>query len=145
VTTTGTTGVTGEPERDLARRLVPLAGPATAAAFLAGSAIGGPGAGASAAIGVVAVAANLAAHAASLGWASGVSASAVLLVGVGGYALRIATFALGLLLLDRLAWFSAVAFVAGFVPATLALLAIELRLLAGRRTQADLWYFRERA
>jgi hypothetical protein len=140
-----TTGSTGEPERDLARRFVPLAAPAAAAAFLAGAAIGGPGAGASAAIGVAAVAANLAAHAASIGWAPGVSASAVLLVGVGGYALRIATFALGLLLLDRLAWFSPVAFVAGFVPATLALLAIELRLLAGRRTQADLWYFRERA
>jgi hypothetical protein len=145
VTTTGTTDITGEPERDLARRLVPLAAPVAAAAFLVGSAIGGPGAGASAAIGVAAVAANLAAHAASIGWAAGVSAAAVLLVGVGGYALRIGTFALGLLLLDRLAWFSPVAFVTGFVPATLALLAIELRLLAGRRTQADLWYFRERA
>lgn len=145
MTTTGTTGVTGEPERELARRLVPLAAPAAAVAFLAGLAIGGPGAGASAATGVSAVAANLAAHAASIGWAARVSASAVLLVGVGGYALRIATFALGLLLLDRLDWFSPVAFVTGFVPATLALLAIELRLLAGRRTQADLWYFRERA
>jgi hypothetical protein len=133
-----------EPERELARRLLPLAAPALVVAIALGAAAGGAGAAASAAIGVAAVAANLAAYAASMGWAARISAPAVLLVGVGGYVLRLATFTLGLLLLDRLTWFSPLAFVAAFVPATLALLLLELRLLGGRM-QADLWYFRERA
>ena len=133
---------TVEPERALARRLLPSTVPAVAvAAFVAGL-LGGWGAASSAALAIVAVAGNLVATAASLTWASRISAAAVLMVGVGGYVLRIATFATALLLLDRLAWFSPVAFVAAFVPATIALLAIELKLLGGRM-QPDLWYFRE--
>jgi hypothetical protein len=42
------------------------------------------------------------------------------------------------LLLNRLAWFSPVAFVAAVVPATVALLAFEARVLSGR-LQANLW------
>jgi hypothetical protein len=133
-----------EPERELARRLLPLAAPALVVAIALGAVMGGAGPAASAAIGVTAVAANLVAYAASMSWAARISAPAVLLVGVGGYVLRLATFTLGLLLLDRLTWFSPLAFVAAFVPATLALLLLELRLLGGRM-QADLWYFRERA
>jgi hypothetical protein len=64
-------------------------------------------------------------------------------VGLGGYIVRIATFTVALLLLDRLPWFSPLAFVAAFAPATVAVLVIEMRLLAGRM-QADLWYFPER-
>jgi hypothetical protein len=47
------------------------------------------------------------------------------------------------LLLDRLPWFSPLAFVAAFAPATILLLVVEMRLLAGRM-QGDLWYFPER-
>jgi hypothetical protein len=47
------------------------------------------------------------------------------------------------LLLDRLSWFSPLAFAAAFVPTTIALLVFEMKLLAGRM-QADLWYFPER-
>jgi hypothetical protein len=137
--------ITIEPEREVVRRLLPLTVPALLAAGAAGAAFGGAGTAASAAIAIVVVAANLVAHAASLAWASRISAAAVLLVGVGGYVLRIATFTAGLFLLDGLAWFSPVAFVAAFVPATVAVLVLELRLLGDRRLQADLWYFRSRA
>ena len=133
-----------EPERELARRLLPFSVPALVVASALGAALGGAGAAASAAIAILAVAVNLVTYAASTAWAARISASAVMLVGVGGYVLRIGTFALALTLLDGLAWFSPVAFVSAFVPATLALLVVELRLLGGRM-QADLWYFRERA
>jgi len=133
---------TVEPERELVRRLLPMAVPAAAVAAVVAALLGGAGASVSASIGVAAVAANLVIHAASLAWASRISAAAVMIVGVGGYVLRIALFTTGLVLLDRLDWFSAVAFVAAFAPATLALLVAEMRLLGGRM-QADLWYFRQ--
>ncbi|HET9673121.1 MAG TPA: hypothetical protein VFQ40_09790 [Actinomycetota bacterium] len=133
-----------EPERDLARRLLPFALPVLLVAVSVGSLLDGAGTATSAGIGVLAVAANLVTHAASIAWAARISPAAVMLVGVGGYVLRIATFALALALLDRLAWFSPVAFIAAFVPVTLVLLVVELKLLGGRM-QADLWYFRERA
>jgi hypothetical protein len=131
-----------EPERELVRRLLPLALPALAVAVGAGAAFGGAGAAVSAGLGIVAVAANLVTHARSAAWASRISATAVVVVELGGYVLRIATFTASLFLLDRLAWFSAAAFVAAFVPATAALLVLEMKLLGGRM-QADLWYFRE--
>jgi hypothetical protein len=133
---------TVEPERELVRRLLPLAVPAAAAAAALGALLGGADAAVSATIGIAAVAANLVVNGASLAWASRISAVAVMIVGVGGYVLRIGVFTVGLLLLDRLEWFSAPAFVAAFVPATVALLVVEMKLLGGRM-QADLWYFRE--
>jgi hypothetical protein len=57
---------------------------------------------------------------------------------------RLATLTVALLLLDRLGWFSPLAFAAAFVPTTIALLVVEMKLLAGRM-QADLWYFPERS
>ena len=135
---------TVEPERELVRRLLPMAVPAAAVAATVAALLGGPGASVSAALGIAAVAANLVIHATSLAWASRISAAAVMIVGLGGYVLRIATFTVALLLLDRLVWFSPVAFVAAFVPATIVLLVLELRILGGRM-QADLWYFREHA
>jgi hypothetical protein len=134
---------TVEPERELVRRLLPMAVPAAAVAAAVAALLGGAAASVSAAIGIAAVAANLVIHAASLAWASRISAAAVMIVGVGGYVLRIALFTAGLVILNRLDWFSAVAFVAAFVPATIVLLVMEMRLLAGRM-QADLWYFPER-
>jgi hypothetical protein len=131
-----------EPERELVRRLLPLALPAIAVAAGAGAAFGGAGAAVSAGLGIAAVAANLVAHARSAAWASRISAAAVMVVELGGYVLRIATFTAALLLLDRLGWFSPVAFVTAFVPATAVLLILEMKLLGGRM-HADLWYFRE--
>ncbi|MGH3142325.1 MAG: hypothetical protein ACRDO9_04245, partial [Gaiellales bacterium] len=79
----------------------------------------------------------------SVGWAARISPMLVMAVGLGGYVVRVAAFTVVLLLLNQLAWFSPLAFVAAFVPATIALLAVEMRLLGGRM-QADLWYFPER-
>ena len=135
---------TGEPEHELVRRLLPYSLPALALASLAGGLLGGAGAAWSAGIGVAAVAANFVAYAGSVAWAARTSAMLVMAVGLGGYVVRLAAFTVLFLLLDRLPWFSPLAFVAAFAPATIALLVVEMKLLAGRM-QADLWYFPERS
>ncbi len=135
---------TVEPERELERRLPPFAVPALAVAAAAGAAVGGAGAAWSAGIAIVAVTANFVVYAGSVAWAARTSPILVMAVGLGGYVVRLAVFTVALLLLDRLSWFSPIAFVAAFAPATVALLVVEMRLLAGRM-QADLWYFPERA
>ena len=61
-------------------------------------------------------------------------------VGLGGFVVRLIVIAVAILLLQQLAWFSVVAFVAALVPATIALLVVEMKLLSGRM-QADLWTF----
>jgi hypothetical protein len=134
---------TVEPERELMRRLLPFAIPALAIAAGVGAALDGAGAAWSAAIAIVAVTLNFVAYAGSVAWAARISPMLVMAVGLGGYVVRVATFTVALLLLNRLAWFSPVAFVAAFAPATIALLAVEMRLVGGRM-QADLWYFPER-
>ena len=134
---------TVEPERELVRRLLPFVVPALAIAAGVGAALGGAGAAWSAAIGIVAVALNFVAYAGSVAWAARISPMLVMAVGLGGYVVRVAAFTVALLLLNRLSWFSPLAFVAAFAPATVALLAVEMRLLGGRM-QADLWYFPER-
>jgi hypothetical protein len=126
------------------RRLLPFSVPAIALAAGAGAAIGGPGPAWSSGIAIVAVTVNVVAHAVSIAWAARTSPLLVMAVGLGGYVVRIATFTVALLLLDRLPWFSPLAFVAAFAPATVVVLVIEMKLLAGRM-QADLWYFPERS
>ena len=124
---------TVDPERELMRRLLPFSVPALAVA-----------AGAGAAIGIVVLAMNFVAHAGSMAWAARISPMILLAVGLGGYLVRLAAFTVALVLLDRLDWFSPLAFIAAFAPATIALLVMEMRLLAGRM-QADLWYFPEKS
>lgn len=99
-------------------------------AALAGFAAGGPGAAASAALGVGVVAVNFAVHGWSLAWAAGVSLPAVQAVALGGLVLRMGVVVGMLFALDRTAFFSPLAFGLALVPATLALLAYEARLLA---------------
>jgi hypothetical protein len=132
-----------EPEHELVRRLLPLTVPALVLAAVAGALVGGAGAGWSAAIGIGALAANLVMTGLSLGWAATISPAMLMAVGLGGFVVRLVTFTVALVLLDRLSWFSPIAFAAAFVPATIALLAVELRLIGGRM-QSDLWYFRNR-
>ncbi len=134
---------TREPERELVRRLLPFAVPAIAIAAGAGAAFGGAGAPWSATIAIIVVVLNFVAHAGSMAWAARISPMILMAVGLGGYVVRLAAFTVALVLLDRLTWFSPLAFVAAFVPATIALLVVEMRLLAGRM-QADLWYFPEK-
>jgi hypothetical protein len=101
-------------------------------------AVDGWGAGWSAAIGVAVVTLNHVAHGLSLAWAARISPTMLFAVGMGGFVLRLGTILLILVLLDRLPWFSAVAFVVSVVPATILLLVYEGKLLSGRM-QVDLW------
>ena len=130
-----------EPERELIRRISPFALPVAALAFAAGALIGGASAGWSAAIGIAVVCTNFLAHGASMAWAARISPVMLYAVGLGGFIVRLTVIAIAMLLLQELDWFSVVAFVATLVPATIALLAVEMKLLSGR-LQADLWSFR---
>ena len=131
-----------EPERELVRRLLPFALPACVVAVAAGWFAGGPGTGWSAGLGTVAVAVLFVVSAVSIAWAARIGPEIMIAVGLGGFLVRLAAFTLTLLALDGLAWFSPVAFAAAFIPATIALLVVEMKLVSGRM-QADLWYFRE--
>lgn len=132
-----------DPEALVLRRTLPFAPAVVIAAFVAGSVLADGNAAWSAALGVVVVAANLVAFAVSLSWAARISPIVVYAVGLGGFVIRMVVFLVLLLLLNGAAWFSPTAFIAGFVPTTIALLAYELKILSDRRVQSDLWYFRE--
>jgi hypothetical protein len=132
-----------EPERELIRRALPFFPPVALVAFVIGVAVSSAGAGWSAGLAIVVVAANLVASGLSLAWAAGISPTAVFAVGLGGFGLRIAVFAALLLALRTFSWFSPVAFTAAFIPATIVLLGFEMRSMASPKVQADLWYFRE--
>jgi hypothetical protein len=129
-----------EPERELIRRISPFALPAAVVAFAAGALLDGAHAGWSAAIGIAVVTANFLANAWSMAWAASISPVVVYAVGLGGFVVRLMVIAVAILLLQQLEWFSVVAFVAALVPATVALLVMEMKLLSGRM-QADLWTF----
>ena len=128
-----------EPERELIRKVAPFAVAAVPVTFLLGSLFGWR-VGASAATGAAIVALYFIATAVSLAWAAKISLVIVFAVGLGGFVLRLIVFASLLVLLRELHWFSTKAFIAAFVPWTVALLVAEMKLLAGRM-QADLWTF----
>lgn len=136
---------TSEPEKLVLRRIVPFAPVGAVIAFFLGAAFGGSSAGWSAVIGVGVVTANLVATAYPLAWAARISPSAVYLVVMGGFVVRLLVVLLVMVALDATAWFSPLAFVATVVPATIAVLVAEMRLLMDRRVQAGLWYFRGEA
>lgn len=98
------------------------------AAFLVALLLGGPGAGASAAIGIAVVFLNFAAHGLSLAWASTISIPVVYAVALGGFALRLGVVVAVMFALNTLDWFSPLAFGLAVVPATLLLLVYEARL-----------------
>lgn len=127
-----------EPEREMVRRALPWSVPALALALGLGALLGGWGTGWSAATGVAVVALNLVATGLSLAWAGRISPTMVFAVGMGGFVFRLGTILLILALLNRLPWFSPVAFVLAVMPATILLLTYEGKLLSGRM-QADLW------
>ncbi len=130
-----------EPERELIRRALPFGPPALVVALLAGAALGGWDAGASAAIGVAVVVVNFVVHGWSLSRAARVSLTVLYAVGLGGFVVRLAAIAGIMLALDRLAFFSPLAFGLAVVPATMGLLVLEMRQLHGRM-QVELWDFR---
>jgi ATP synthase protein I len=131
-----------EPERELVRRVLPFVPLVAVAAFLIGYAIGGSGVAWSAVIGVVIVTANFLTFALSIAWAATISPTMLAIVALGGYLVRLIVFTLALVLLTKLSWFSPVAFALTLVPATIALLVYEAKILSGRM-RADMWSFAE--
>jgi hypothetical protein len=130
--------VTVEPERELVRRVLPFVPFAVIAAFAVGWLAGGSGAAWSAAIAVGIVAMNFVAFALSIAWAAAVSPTMLAIVALGGYLVRLIVFTLVLVGLNTLAWFSPLAFVCALMPAVIALLVYEAKILTGRM-QADMW------
>jgi hypothetical protein len=126
------------PERELIRRIAPWAVPTAIVAFGLGTWIGGPDAGWSAAIAIAVVFANFVAHGWSLALAATISPAVLYAVGLGGFIVRLGIVVVVIALLEQTAWFSVLAFIAALVPATIALLVVEMKMLSGRM-QADLW------
>jgi hypothetical protein len=123
--------------------MLPFSIPVAAAAFVIGILVSGVGTAWSAVLGIALVAANLVASALSIAWAARISPVMLYAVGLGGFVVRMGVFVAVLVVLTGLGWFSAVAFTAAFVPATLAMLVFEMRFIASPKVQSDLWYFRE--
>jgi hypothetical protein len=126
------------PERELIRRISPYALPVGVVAFGLGAWIGGTDAGWSALIAIAVVFANFVAHGWSLALAATISPTVLYAVGLGGFVVRIGVIVVVIALLDQTAWFSVGAFIAALVPATVALIVVEMKMLSGRM-QADLW------
>jgi len=120
--------LTERPEREMVRRALVPALLALALVTVLAGVIAGPGAAASAAIGIVIVYLNFAANGLSLAWASTISVVAVQAVALGGFAVRLAVIVAAMFALNTLGWFSPVAFGLTVVPATMLLLAYEARL-----------------
>jgi hypothetical protein len=129
-----------EPEMVLIRRISPFALPAAALAFGIGTLVAGADAGWSAAIAIAVVYLNFVAHAWSLAKAAAISPVLLYAVGLGGFIIRLGIIIALIAGLRQLGWFSTAAFIAALVPATIALLVVEMKLLSGR-VQADMWNF----
>jgi hypothetical protein len=123
--------VVTEPERALVRAVTPWSVPALALAVGIGWVAGGPNAAWSAAIGVVVVFANLNAYGWSLAAAARVSPTVLFAVAMGGYVVRLGILVIAMVLLDRLAFFSPLAFALAVLPVTVFVLVYELRMLSG--------------
>ena len=115
----------------MVRRALPFGAPAIALAFGVGAAVGGWGIGWSAAIGATVVLLNFAANGLSLAWAAKVSLTAYAAVVMGGFIVRLGIIVAIMAVLNRFAFFSPLAFGLAVVPATVLLLAFEMKVVAG--------------
>jgi hypothetical protein len=121
--------LTERPEREMVRRAVVPSLLALAVATALGWVLGGLDAAASAALAIVIVAVNFAAHGWSLAWASTISVTAVNVVALVGPIVRIGVIVGVMFALNTFApWFSVEAFALTVVPATVLLLVFEARL-----------------
>src|SRR5438477_11818333 len=120
-----------EPEALMVRRVSPFGPPAILVALFAGASVGGWDVGWSAALGVTVVWLNVIASGLSLARAARVSLTALTAVALGGFVVRMAIIVAIMAGLNQLSFFSPLAFGLAVVPATLILLAFEMRLLAG--------------
>jgi ATP synthase I chain len=119
-----------EPERAIVRRVVPYGVAAALLALLVGSLAVDWGTGWSAAIGVLVVVTNTVANALMLSRAARISLTAYSAAVMGGFVVRLAVIVAIMFALNQLSWFSPLAFGLAVVPATLLLLAYEMRLVA---------------
>ena len=94
----------------MVRRALPFGAPAIALAFGVGAAVGGWGAGWSAAIGATVVLLNFVANGLSLAWAAKVSLTAYAAVVMGGFIVRLGIIVAIMAILNRFAFFSPLAF-----------------------------------
>jgi len=100
-------------------------------ALVVGSIVGGLGVGVSAALGVIVAVSNFAVNAYALGWARKQSPTAVQVVALGGYIVRIG-IVVGLIFLLRLfPWFDTMAFGIAVISAAILLLIYETKLVLG--------------
>jgi hypothetical protein len=99
-------------------------------ALLVGAAAGGWNVGWSAAIGVAVVYTNFIVHGLSLARAARISLTALSAVAMGGFVVRLGVIVALMFALNAFSWFSPLAFGLAVVPATLLLLAYELKLMA---------------
>ncbi len=120
-----------DPELEMVRRGIWFGPPAFVLALVIGAASGGWDIGWSAAIGIAVVFANFLAHGASLAWAARRSLTALAGVAMGGFAVRLGAIVAVMFFLNRLSFFSPLAFGLAVVPATVLLLVFEMKLLAG--------------
>ncbi|HEX9236216.1 MAG TPA: hypothetical protein VF972_08050 [Actinomycetota bacterium] len=120
-----------EPEVLMVRRVAPFGVPAIFGAVLIGALAAGWDVGWSAGIGVAVVWANTTASGLSLARAARISLTALYGVAMGGFVVRLGVIVAIMAALNRLAFFSPLAFGLAVVPATLVLLVFETRLLAG--------------
>ncbi len=120
-----------EPEALIVRRVAPFGPPAIALALLIGGLAADWNTGWSAALGISVVWINVIVSGVSLTYAAKVSLLVLYAVAMGGFVLRMALI-LGLMAgLDQLAFFSPLVFALATVPATVLLLAFEIKLVAG--------------
>lgn len=120
-----------EPEREMVRRIAPFGVPAAALALLLGTVLAGWGAGWSAAAGIAVVTLNLVASGLSMARAARISLTAVYGVAMVGFVVRLAVIVGIMAALNQVESFSPLAFGLAVVPATLLLLAFEMKLVAG--------------
>ena len=129
---------TMSPELVLVRRALPLAPVALVVALVAGGLLGGAGAALSAALGVLLVFVNLIVRGLAAARAARVSPMALAATDMIGFFVRLGLIFVALVALNRLAWFSPVAFAASVIPCTILVLVFEMKQLSGR-LQVDLW------
>ncbi len=126
-----------EPEREIARRVAPLGPPAAALALAGGALADGWDTGWSAAIGVAVVVANTVANGFLLARAARISVQALFAAATLGFVVRLGAITALMFLLTRFAFFSPLAFGLAVVPATILVLAFEMRLV-GRGLGSEL-------
>jgi hypothetical protein len=119
------------PEHVMVRRALEAGIIAAPVAVAGGWLAGGPDGAWSALLGLAVVVSNFALHGLSLAWAAGVSVSAVQIVAMGGFMVRMGAILAVLFALNRTAFFSPAIFGVAAVASTLALLGYEARLLLG--------------